>query len=177
MRILKDLVAVIRRITIICLIYAQSYIWASPFIKCKPPVPTLNWKPVSINTFKVRLEATLKNLARLRKIIKEKIHEKKPQTRKTKTLRRLEKLEKKKIRKELKSCNVTLSISISTLTECFMKTFNILIGLVWRLFESMFLMPTKKKSEDLPTKKKSEDFYPLKARPSTNQQKGINFDI
>ena len=167
MRILKDLVAVIRRITIIFLIYAQYQIWASPSMIWKPvPVPNLKWKPgVRRSMFRVRLEATLKQLASLRKIIQDKRNARRPQSRKTKTLRRLEKLKRKKIRKELKSCNV---VSISTLTECFMKTFNILIGLVWRLFESMFLMPTKKKSED---------FYPLKARPSTNQQKGINFDI
>ena len=146
MRILKDLVAVIRRITIIFLINAQYQIWASPSMIWKPvPVPNLKWKPgVRRNMFRVRLEETLKQLASLRKIIQDKRNARRPQSRKTKTLRRLEKLKRKKIRKELESGNV---VSISTLTE------------------------------DLPTKKKSEDFYPLKARPSTNQQKGINFDI
>ncbi len=154
----KTILAIIRWALIVCLLYIQSQIWSAPSIKVKR-IKALPLEKFRQNKFREYVEKTLANLARLRKIIKDKRNARRPQPRKTKTLRRLE---KKRIKEE-KRRRKTDSI-LAALTGLLMKALNTLITVLWSLLWS-------------PAKKKSEELYPLKARPTTNKPKGTNFDI
>ena len=61
-----------------------------------------------------------------------------------------------------------LPLPILTLTGHFIDTLNSLTSLLWGPLKYLHRLLWS------PVKQKLEEFYPLKARPSTNQQKGIN---